>query len=97
MATETLQETVYRIMDTAFYRPNGGPAMPAPVTRCPICDGPTLHAEGCMASLDPTLPATAGTLLQQTADELERCWTALGQVKPNRHVTDARALLRGAE
>ena len=60
---------------------------------CPLCDGVTIHAEGCTASLDPTLPATIGTRLQETADELERCWISLGQVKPNRHVTAARALL----
>ena len=67
---------------------------PAPTYRtCPVCDGATLHADRCPASADPTLTATWGTLLKQTADELEACWRSLGQINPNRHVTAARKLL----
>jgi hypothetical protein len=100
MATqsETIFETVDRIITESggFYRPLGGPTVqaPAPTYRtCPVCDGATLHADRCPASADPTLTATWGTLLKQTADELEACWRSLGQINPNRHVTAARKLL----
>ena len=98
MATqsETIFETVDRIMEHGqFYRPGGPPMQaPAPTYRtCPVCDGATIHADHCPASADPTLTATWGTLLKQTADELETCWRSLGQINPNRHVTAARKLL----
>ena len=80
--------------DGGFCRPLGGPLVQAPIYRtCPVCNGATVHADGCTASLDPTLTATWGTLLKQTADELETCWRSLGQINPNRHVTAARKLL----
>jgi hypothetical protein len=100
MATqsETLFETVDRIITESggFYRPLGGRPMeaPAPTYRtCPVCDGATIHADRCPASADPTLTATWGTLLKQTADELEAVWRRSGGVVPNRHVEAARKLL----
>lgn len=97
----TLFETVSAIMerDGHFYRPPlGGRTVeaPAPTYRtCPICDGATVHADGCPASTDPTLTATWGSALKEVADELELLWSHQRPtpLRPNRHVTAARKLL----
>ena len=31
---------------------------------CPVCDGTTAHAPGCVGQLDPTLPASGETIFE---------------------------------